>query len=541
MTNTSIDPDSRQQARRLEARVLALIKQGQIKEAVSACQQLNRQFPQFASGWYTSSQLAAKLGNNGMALRAIENAIQLEPDENRWALQKAFCLAEGGQIKAARVCALRLNKEPMSSGYQCASLGLLLSRLDMQESALVHYQRAIELEPELGEHYYNLATIHRFLGNFDDAEQALALAIQKNPEDFEAYKLRADLRRQTADHNHLESLQQALEKYGDNPRAGVQLNYAMAKEQEDLGQWKASFSHLHQGADARRKLMRYDVQGDLDTMTKLADTYTASLFEGSQVGDSNSEAIFILGMPRTGTTLLERILGSHSDVYAAGELNNFAQQMMAAIQRLPASSQNRKPLSKMERVAQSATIDFSELGKRYIQSTRPGTGDCAYFIDKMPVNFLYAGLIHLALPQAKIIHMKRHPVDACYAIYKNLFGDAYPFSYNFSDLARYYAAYEKLMAHWHTVMPGVIYDIYYEDLVADTEGQSRPLFEHCNLQWQEQCLKFHENQSASTTASASQIREPVYNSSVGKWRHYATELSPLIELLHSEGVELALD
>ena len=126
-------------------------------------------------------------------------------------------------------------------------------------------------------------------------------------------------------------------------------------------------------------------------------------------------------------------------------------------------------------------------------------------------------------------------------IYKNLFGDAYPFSYNFSDLARYYAAYEKLMAHWHTVMPGVIYDIYYEDLVADTEGQSRPLFEHCNLQWQEQCLNFYDNQSASTTASASQIREPVYNSSVGKWRHYATELNPLIELLHSEGVELVLD
>jgi len=541
MTKPPIDLDSRQQARRLEGRVLALIKQRQIKEAVSACQQLNRQFPLFASGWYTSSQLAAKLGNKSMALRAIENAIQLEPDENRWTLQKAFCLAEGGQIKAAREIALRLDKQAMSSGYQCASLGLLLSRLNMQENALTHYQRAIELEPELGEHYYNLATIHRFLGNFDEAEQALALAIQKNPEDFEAYKLRSDLRRQTADHNHIKSLQLALEKFADNPKAGVQLNYALAKEQEDIGQWQQSFSHLRQGADARRKLMRYDVQGDLDTMTKLADTYNSSLFEKNILGDSNSEAIFILGMPRTGTTLLERILGSHSDAYAAGELNNFAQQMMAAIQRSATSSPSRKPLSKAERVTQSAGIDFCDLGKHYINSTRPATGDLNYFIDKMPVNFLYTGLIHLALPQAKIIHMKRHPVDTCYAIYKTLFGDAYPFSYNFSDLARYYAAYERLMAHWHTVMPGVIYDIYYEELVADIEGQSKALFKHCDLEWQEQCLKFYENQSASTTASASQIREPVYSSSVGKWQHYATELEPLIELLRAEGVKLVLD
>ncbi|MBE9538927.1 MAG: sulfotransferase [Proteobacteria bacterium] len=541
MTYSHNNPEATQKARRLEGQILALIKRGQMKEAIASCQQLNKQYPQFASGWYTCSQLAAKLGNAAMGLRAIENAIRLEPRENRWALQKAFCLAETGQLNPAREIALALDKKQLSSGYQCASLGLLLSRLGRQENALPHYQRAIRLEPELGEHYYNLATIHRFLGNFDAAEDALAQAIEKNPEDYEAYKLRSDLRWQTPERNHIESLQQAIARFGEKPRAAIQLHYSLAKELEDTGQWQRSFKHLRQGADTRRKLMRYDVQGDLDTLSKLAEVYDTALFKNKHPGDQNGQPIFILGMPRTGSTLLERIIGSHSEVYAAGELNNFAQEMMRAVQGLPAAINAGKPLPKTERVAQSAAIDFSTLGKAYIQSTRPTTESHGRFTDKMPVNFLYAGLIHLALPKAKIIHMKRHPLDACYAMYKNLFADAYPFSYNFEDLARYYAAYEKLMAHWHSMMPGVIYDIYYEDLVADIEGQSKQLFKHCELEWQAQCLKFYENQSASTTASASQIREPVYNSSVGKWRNFSSELEPLIKLLRDEGVEFAID
>lgn len=541
MTKAYRKQSSSQQARRLEEQVSALIRQGKIREAIDQCQQLNQQYPQYASGWYNSSKLAAKLGNTAMALQAIENAIGLQPEENRWTLQQAICLADSGQMISAREIALTLDRQKLSSAYQCASLGLLLSRLSLQENALIHYQRAIELEPDLGEHYYNIASIHRFLGNTDEAELALAEAIGKNPEDFEAYKLRSDLRRQTPQRNHIESLNRALKNHADNPRAAVLLHCALAKELEDTGQWQHSFVHLQRGANTRRKLMRYDVQGDLDTMAKLAEVYSPKLFDVEREGCSNGEAIFILGMPRTGSTLLERILSSHSDVYAAGELNNFAIEMMRAVQRSPEAGKSGGGTSKTGRVTQSAAINFSELGEHYIRSTRPATGGTSRFIDKMPVNFLYTGLIHLALPRAKIIHMKRHPLDACYAIYKNLFGDAYPFSYRFDEIARYYAAYEKLMAHWHWHMPEAIYDLYYEDLVADVEGQSKQLFEYCDLEWESQCLKFYENATASTTASASQVREPVYTSSVGKWRHYSEELQPLIELLRDEGVKFDLD
>jgi tetratricopeptide (TPR) repeat protein len=529
------------QAHKREDQVLQLIKQAKMKQAVAACQQLNSRFPQFTSGWYTASQLATKLGNPTMALRAIEKALRLEPSEKRWLLQQAFCLMALGQTAPAREIALSLDKHPLNCGYQCASMGLLLSRLGLHSSALRHYQQAIRLEPEIGEHYYNVATLHRFMGNFSAAETALDSALEKNPEDFDAYKLRADLRKQTPHSNHIASLELALEKYAGRPRAIVQLHYALAKELEDIEQWQQSFGHLQRGAASRRKLMRYDVQGDLDTMAEIGKVYGASLFQGQICGDDSSEAIFILGMPRTGSTLLERILGSHSDVFCAGELNNFALQMMKSVQDLSKHSDEHSPLTKTQRVERSAAIDFSELGKRYIASTRPATGLQSRFIDKMPANFLYAGLIHLALPQAKIIHVKRHPLDCCYAIYKNLFADAYPFSYQIEELAAYYGAYEQLMAHWHCVMPGVIYDIYYEDLVGDVEGQSRKLLEHCNLQWQEQCLTFYNNTSVSTTASASQIRQPVYNSSVGKWRHFAAELSPLAGMLREAGVDFELD
>lgn len=539
MKNT--DERANLQAHKLEGQVLQLIKQAKMKQAVAACQQLTSSFPQFASGWYTASQLATKLGNPAMAQRAIENALRLEPNEKRWLLQQAFCLMALGQTTPAREIALSLDKHTLNSGYQCASMGLLLSRLDMHSNALRHYQQAIRLEPEIGEHYYNVATIHRFMGNFSAAETALNLALEKNPEDFDAYKLRADLRRQTPRSNHIESLELALEKYADRPRAVVQLHYALAKELEDIEQWQQSFDHLQRGAANRRKLMRYDVQGDLDTMAEIARVYEASLFQGQVSGDDNGEAIFILGMPRTGSTLLDRILGSHSNVFSAGELNNFALEMMKSVQDLSKQTGEDSALSKTQRVERSAAIDFSELGKHYIASTRPNTGLQSRFIDKMPANFLYAGLIHLALPRAKIIHVKRHPLDCCYANYKNLFADAYPFSYQMEELATYYAAYEKLMAHWHCVMPGVIYDIHYEDLVADVEGQSRKLLEHCNLQWQDQCLAFYDNTSVSTTASASQIRQPIYNSSVGKWRHFSAELAPLSDMLREAGVDFELN
>ena len=525
----------------LESRALAAAAAGRTKQAISLCRQLNSRFPGFASGWYTASQLAARLGNARGALQAIEKAIALQPDNQRWQLQKASCLMRMGDTQGARPLVEKLDKLELQSGFQCAQLALQLSRLDMHERALHHYQRAIRLEPRESQHHYNLATVHRFLGNFSAAAKALESAIALNPSDFEAYKLRSDLGTQTAKSNNLESLHAALQRHQGNQNARVQLNFTLAKEYEDLGNWSAAFEHLTQGAAARREKMRYDVSGDIATMESIATHYSREFMREHKGSCANNEAIFVIGMPRTGTTLVERILASHSQVSSAGELNNFALEMSREAKKLMPPGKNHAGVSKLDRVAASTKIDFTLLGQQYINSTRPLSGSTNRFIDKMPLNFLYAGLIHLALPQAKIVHLQRHPLDTCFAIYKTLFADAYPFSYTLEELGRYYAAYRRLMAHWQEAMPGVFYNQSYEALVGDIGAQTKALLEYCELPWEPGCLDFHSQQQASTTASATQVRRPVYTSSVGKWRRFRSELSPLIRTLEAQGIDPQVD
>jgi tetratricopeptide (TPR) repeat protein len=516
----------------LEALAWKLANQGKMKEAVAACSDLNQQYPDFAAGWHTASHFAQRLNNGAMALRAIDNAVSLEPKNSEWLLQKCYCQIQLGLAQQARPLALHLADAELANAYQYATLGLLLSRLELHEQALHKYQQAIKLQPNDSQHYYNLATLQRFLGEYSAAEASLELAIAINSKDYEAYKLRADLRRQTPQHNHVPQLLGLLDAGIEDARGRVSVLYALAKEQEDLQQYEDSFIHLQQGTQLRRQHMRYDVKGDLQTMARIESVYDAGFFQNpaDADGDNNDEAIFILGMPRTGTTLVERILASHSSVTAAGELNNFALQLTQLARKTAGK------LSKAELVDVSSGLNFAELGKSYIDSTRPLSGTTPRFIDKMPLNFLYVGLIHRALPQAKIIHLQRHPLDTCYAIYKTLFKDAYPFSYSMEELAQYYLAYRQLMVHWQAVLPGVVHNVSYEALVEDTERESHGLLEYCDLPWEDACLRFYENKEASTTASASQVREPVYRTSVGKWRCYEQQLQPLIGLLEEAGM-----
>tara|TARA_R110001592_G_scaffold336960_1_gene622824 strand:- start:99008 stop:100573 length:1566 start_codon:yes stop_codon:yes gene_type:complete len=512
----------------LEDTIWQLVDQNQIKQAVAACQQLNQQYPEYASGWHSTSQLALRLNNPTMALQAINRAVNLQPEHSGWLLQQANCLMRLGRGREARPLVTSLAEDEMASGWQCASLALLLSRLELQEEAAHQYSRAIALEPDSAEHYYNLATVQRFLGDFDASETNLTRAIALNPKEFEAYSLRSQLRQQTPEHNHVAELEALLKNGVGEPRGEVRILHALAKELEDLAQPQRSFAYLKSGADLRRRLMRYEVASDIQTMEAIQQHYGPAQFDRGIQGYDNDEAIFILGMPRTGSTLVERIIGSHSDVHAAGELNNFAIELT----RLA----GQPGLAREELVARTTQVDFTTLGQNYIESTRPATSFKPRFIDKMPLNFLYAGLIHLALPRARLIHLERHPLDTCYAIYKTLFQDAYPFSYKLEELGRYYVAYHRLMQHWRAVMPGVIRTVRYEHVVQDTETQSRPLLEACGLPWQQQCLRFYDNPQSSTTASATQVRMPVYSSSLDRWREYREQLQPLINILDAAGI-----
>ena len=523
------------QEKKQEATIWQHIDRKDFKQAAMLCVQLNRQYPEFGSGWHTMSYIALKLGNAAIALDAIDKALALQPAHLDWQLQKANTLMALRQVKQAEAIALTLADKNLTTPYQCSTLARILSGLELQEKAAVLYEKAIALDPKNAGEYYNLAAVQRYMGDVSAAENNLNKCISLNPQDADAIYLRSSLRTQTADNNHIKALR-ALSAQTQKPaKSVVKINYALAKELEDIGDYSLSFEYLKLAADTRRQHLNYQLDADLKTIDAIIENYSADQFEQKRQGHDAQGPIFIVGMPRTGTTLVERIVASHSEVDSAGELPNFSQQLVQLVQLARESaggSINREQL-----VALTTELDFAQLGERYIKSVEAVSGKTGFVIDKLPLNFLYVGLIHLALPNAKIIHLQRNPMDTCYAVYKTLFEDVYPFSYNLTELARYYVAYQKLMAHWQQQLPGVIHTVSYEALVNNAEQEAKQLIAYCGLEWQEQCLRFYENKQASTTASATQVRQPIYQSSINKWQAYQQALQPVKAILEAAGID----
>ncbi len=242
------------------------------------------------------------------------------------------------------------------------------------------------------------------------------------------------------------------------------------------------------------------------------------------MGCPSREPIFVVGLPRSGTTLVERILSAHSQVQSAGELQNFG----VALKRAAATPSNR--VLDPQTIEQGTHCDFAAVGQRYVDSTRPLTGSTPHFVDKLPLNFFYIGFIHFALPNAKIVCLRRQPLDSCLSMYRQLFAvtfSYYNFTYDLADIGRYYSLFDRLLAHWRRVLPGKMLEVSYESLVAEQEPTTRALLEFCGLPWEARCLDFHSNVAPIATASSVQVRAPLYGTAVGRWRRYAAELEPL--------------
>jgi hypothetical protein len=239
-----------------------------------------------------------------------------------------------------------------------------------------------------------------------------------------------------------------------------------------------------------------------------------------------------MGLPRSGTTLIDRILSSHSQVASLGEVNDFAFSLMHCVGEVA---------NKLELIERSASADFESLGRRYVDGIRNYPASEICLIDKTPLNYLYLGLIHQALPCAKVIHVRRNPMDSCFGMYRTLFRAGYPFSYDFSDLAKYYIAYSRMMRHWRDVLGDWFMDVSYDSLVDAQEQVSREMIEFCGLEWQEACLEFHRNDAPVATASSAQVRQPVYREALQRWRKYEAQLQPLAGLLRQGGIDIEVD
>lgn len=372
----------------------------------------------------------------------------------------------------------------------------------------------------------NLAASEIALGLLDSAETHLDQAIAREPTDFDAWYNRATLRRQTRDRNHVAQLESAIAKHA--PRGDAALGYALSKELEDLGEYARAFDYLERGARARRAQLSYRVEMDLDAIDAIIASFDAATTALTRApAHHGAGAIFIIGLPRSGTTLVDRILSSHPKVESLGELNDLPLAVMRAAGKAP----DRRAL-----IAQASQCDAPALGTDYLARIDGYGRRKPHFIDKTPLNFLYLGLIVRALPAARVIHLRREPLDSCYAMYKTLFRMGYPFSYDQMDLGRYYGAYARLMDHWRTLHAGAFLDLGYEGLVGAQEASTRRLLEHCGLEFHPDCLDFQHNATPSSTASAAQVREPMHARSVKASRREGVRLDRLRETLRAEGV-----
>jgi tetratricopeptide (TPR) repeat protein len=414
-----------------------------------------------------------------------------------------------------------------------ALLGEFLGRLERYTEACSAYDAALAIESDNPRYLFNRAAVRRFIGRIADAEHDYDRVIATDPADVEAWWNRSELRRQTPERNHIEALLGRLRAGFATAISEAPIRYALAKEYEDLGRYAEVWAHLAAGAAIRRRHLQYDVRHDVETVDWIIQAFPAAPrhIDGCQ----STEPIFILGMPRTGSTLLERIMSGNTGIHAAGELIDFAAALVQAVHRKVGTAQ----VSRRDLVAGSATVDFAALGAAYLERTRPRTGHTPHFIDKMPLNYLYCGLIHRALPKARILHLARHPMATCYAVFKTLFNQGYPFSYDLAEVAEYYIGYHRLMAHWRRIMPEAILDVSYEQLVTSPATEARRVFDHCGLAWSDDCLDIGQRATASTTASAAQVRRPIYSTSVDLWRQYERPLAPVAERLNRAGIEVA--
>ena len=508
------------------------IRRNRFVEALPLAQKLATQYSDRPQSWHTLCTAARGARRSEIALYAIQNALSLEPNNNDFRALKCLCLLSSGRPNDANALGRALKQTPMLSEYALNTLSILFQATDQFHDQFEVTEKIVTLYPNNIVGLANYAEVLRNMGRLPDAESAYNRVIELNPASYSAYWGRSQCYKASAQHNSVNALKQQLNGGSLSWREEMQICYALAKELEDLEDYPGSFQALARGASLRRNHSTYDVNGDVETMSALATHYGP--LRGAPRGVDTDSPIFVVGLPRSGTTLVERILGSHSQAQDAGELQDFPMEMVKLIRQ----DTGGRPLTKIETVLASTKLDYFALGAAYVESVSQRISGAPYFIDKLPLNYLNLGLIARALPNSKVILLQRNPMDSCYAMYKTLFSEAYPFSYAQNDLATYYIAWRSLMSHWLETLGKRIHVVQYEMLVTDTQATIAALLDYCGLPWEDACLDFHRREDGVSTASAAQVRQPIYTSSLQKWRRYEPQLAPLSAQLKQAGIDI---
>lgn len=508
----------------------AALDRGEWRTAQAFGAKMLAQSPADPDAYYVAGVAELRLEQPGRAIEYLRRAAILAPAWPEPLAELARAYLSAGMTPVAAELAERVMAMAPASGVTLDMLGVVFGQAGLHERARAAFEAAVKRMPANAASRFNLASTLAFGGDLDAAEEQLEACLALDPHQWRAHLFLSQLRRQTAGRNHLERLRTILAEAPDW-QGKFYLNLAIAKELEDLGSYAEAFVHLTAGKSSARAERGYSPARDASAFAEIVKCLAEPVAE--QEGDDNAEPIFVIGMPRSGTTLVERILSSHPSVRSAGELRNFMVALDAETGSVPGFIFN-------EAFAESARqIDYRRLATRYLQSTRHLRGIEPHFIDKLPHNFLFAGFIARALPRAKIICLRRDAVDTCLSNFRQVFDlrSAYfDYSFDLLDTGRYYLMFDRLMSHWQKMFPTRILEVQYEDLVTDQEPSTRRLLEFCGLPWDDACLSFERNQAPVATASTVQVREAMNRKSIGRWKRYEPQLAGLLQLLEDGGI-----
>ena len=501
------------------------LEAGRSDQARRLCLSVIDRAPGNADALQLLGQISSREGNDNDAANYFLRALRARPDDASLNFRLGTTLGKLGKFDEAIGYLSNAVQQQPGNWRALNCLGLALQYADRLDESLSCYRQSIAINPDHAATYSNMADTLKYKGDIDGAVKYYRTALRLDPTLYPAHHALAFCRKFDKDDKDIHAMESLLTAADITDKQKMHLNYALAKAYEDTGNFDRSFSHLEQANRYKRSTFDFNVQDVVQILEKPAQLFNPDLID--QFPDSgfpDRTPIFIIGMPRSGSTLVEQILSSHPDVHGAGEIHDFYRVL----------EKYRLNVFKAEfdqGVNDLTVTDLREIGEQYTQRLQNYTDDSQHITDKFLQNFMLLGIIRLALPNARIIHCVRDPVDTCLSCYKQMFRKFHLYSYDLAELGTYYRHYENLMQHWRAVLPGSFLDFHYEDLIDDQRGQTEKLLDYCGLDWNDACLNYHRNRRAVMTASDSQVRQSIYKSSVRRWKRYEKHLQPLLDAL----------
>ncbi|MGB1198584.1 MAG: sulfotransferase [Thalassotalea sp.] len=509
--------------------VTELMHEGKFLKAEQICRHFLQQNKRHIDGMCLLAEIGIELKIYDDAEFLLATALELAPTHLQARSLYLNLLIRLGKYKTAeKQVELLLKEQPTNLSFKVAKASVLTG-LGETEQAIILFEEAIETEKTVAGFHLQLGHALKAKGDIEQAVAAYQRAYQLKPSYGDAYWSLANTKTYRFSDNEIEQMQTQQQQQNLELTDKVQLLFATGKAFEDKQAYQHAFNAYQQGNKLQHEHNAFDISNIEQQVAEQIKYCTAALFEQrGQLGLNSPDPIFIVGLPRAGSTLLEQILASHSQVDGTMELHN--------ILGLAARLKGRDPKNTNQYPKNLGEINpdyFKRFGQQFIDETRVYREQAPLFIDKMPNNFLHIGLIRLILPNAKIIDARRSPMACCFSGFKQLFAEGQEFSYSLDDIGRYYQAYLKLMSHWHTVLPDFVLTVNHEDVVDDLEKEVRRILAFCDLEFEPACLEFHKTKRTIKTPSSEQVRQPIYKSATEQWRHFEPYLTPLKQALNN--------